>query len=369
LLTLALPVGAQTNTTLPESEAAASREFSAFLDSVPPELADLLPKELFEGGFEGAERTVREQSGVRAVFTALGRTLGLSFRDATALLSQICGILLLGAVFRALVGKEGGGTGTAFSFCTTLATTAMLLLLQKDRFGQLSAYFNTVKGLSLSFLPLMGTLYAMGGNVRTAVVNQSVMSTFLTLIEAFCAGSVPAVAGICLSLSLLHALSGGVDLRPLCALIKRTYTLTLSFLMLLLCGILGLQSTLAKASDTLALRTARFAAGSFLPVVGGSVSESLRTVAASVEYLRSVSGGVAILLLFLAFLPVFCNVTLTRVAFLLGGATAKMLCCDGEERILSELGAVYGYFMAIIAVLFVMTVFSLTLFARCAAAG
>ena len=67
-------------------------------------------------------------------------------------------------------------------------------------------------------------------------------------------------------------------------------------------------------------------------------------------------------------LPIFLSLLLTRVAFLLGGATAKLLCCEGEEKILGELASVYGYFLAVIACVFVMLVFSLTLFARCAAA-
>ena len=46
-----------------------------------------------------------------------------------------------------------------------------------------------------------------------------------------------------------------------------------------------------------------------------------------------------------------------------------LLGCDGEEKLLAEMASVYGYFMAVIASLFVMTVFSLTLFARCATAG
>jgi hypothetical protein len=104
-------------------------------------------------------------------------------------------------------------------------------------------------------------------------------------------------------------------------------------------------------------------------VVVGSVSEALRTVSGSVQYLRTVvgMGGVVVVLLF--FLPFFLNVMLWRIAFLLSSAAAKLLGCDGEERLLNELASVYGYFMAVIASLFVMIVFSLTLFARCAAAG
>jgi stage III sporulation protein AE len=206
----------------------------------------------------------------------------------------------------------------------------------------------------------------MGGNVRAAAVNHSVMSAFLTLLETFCAASVLPIAGICLALALLDALNGGIDLRPLAALIKRTYVLALSFVMLLLCGVLGLQSTLAKAGDSLALRTAGFAAGSFLPVVGGSISQTLGTVAGSISYLRAVAGTGAILVLFFTFLPTFLSILLTRIAFLLGGSVAKLLGADGEEKILAEFGAVWGYFLAVIAALFVMLTFSLTLFARSA---
>ncbi|MBQ9777533.1 MAG: hypothetical protein IJW22_01285, partial [Clostridia bacterium] len=172
-----------------------------------------------------------------------------------------------------------------------------------------------------------------------------------------------------IAFALLDVLAGNLSLRSLGGLIKRTYTLGLSFLMLLLCGVLGLQSTLAKASDSLALRTARFAAGSFLPVVGGSVGEALRTVAGSVEYLRGVVGAAGLAVLFFAFLPTFLSVLLTRVTFLLSGALAKLFGCEGESVLLGELGSVWGYFLAVTGSLFVMMTFSLTLFARCAAAG
>ena len=203
----------------------------------------------------------------------------------------------------------------------------------------------------------------------TLGTREELLSRVLSLLETGLGATVMPVAGICLALALPDAVSGKLNLRPLGGLIKRTYALTFSFLMLMLCGVLGIQTTLSKGSDTLALRTMRFAAGSFLPVVGGSVSEALRTVSGSVQYLRGVVGVGGILVILYAFLPVFLSVLLNRITFLLCGAAAKLLGCDGEERILSELASVYGYFMAVIASLFVLMIFSLTLFARCAAAG
>lgn len=343
-------------------------EYATFRDAIPPEIAEILGKEITEGELAHAEQALREHGGLDAVLRSIGRLTGLSIRENLALLARLCALLLFSATLRALFPGRTSGTQGAFSLCAALTTVVAILLSQQARLSQLEGYFDTVKALSVGFLPLMGSLYAMGGNLRAAVVNHGVMSAFLSVLETLCAGTVLPIAGICLALTIPEALTGRVELRPIAGLIKRTYTLSVSFLMLLLCGVLGAQSTLAKAGDSLALRTARFAAGSFLPVVGGSISQTLGTVAGSVEYLRSIAGTSAITVLFFCFLPPFLSLLVTRIAFLLAGAVAKMLSCKAEEVLLTELASVYGYFLAIISSLFVMLIFSLTLFARCAAA-
>lgn len=339
--------------------------------AIPPEVAELLPEGFFSEDIGEMGESVEAASAPSAVLSAIGKITGLALSENLSLLAKICGILILSAVFRAIVkNKESSDMlGGALSLCATLSLVLVIFSLQRSHFSEISAYFEVMKNLSTAMLPLMGTLYAMGGNVAAAVANHGVMSVFLMLLETVLGGTVLPVAGICLALGILDAASGRLNLRPLGTLIKRTYTLTISFLMLILCGVLGIQTTLAKGTDTLGLRTVRFAAGSFLPVVGGSVSEALRTVAGSVQYLRGVVGMGCVLVILFAFLPVFLSVLLSRITFLLGGATAKLLGCDSEEKILSELASVYGYFMAVIASLFVSMTFSLTLFARCATAG
>ena len=355
-----------------DAEAAMIEEaFSDLVAAIPPEVAELLPSGFFSKDMTEVGAAVEEASAVGAVMETVGRLTGLAIGENLVLLASICGILLLSACFRAL--KEGmqvsGDTARALSLCATLALCLVIVSLQRTRFFEISSFFKGMKSVSAAMLPIMGTLYAMGGNVSAAVANHGVMSVFLSLLENVIAVTVMPVAGICLCLGLLDALTGKGHLRSLAALIKRTYTWTFSLLMLLLCGVLGIQTTLAKGSDGLAMRTVRFAAGSFLPVVGGSVSEALRTVAGSVAYLRSVVGAAVVLLLLLSFLPIFISVLLNRIVFLLGGAMAKLMGCEGEEKLLSELSSVYGYFLAVIASLFVTVTFSVTLFAHCATAG
>ena len=192
----ALPVAAQ------ETEldtARANEEYGVFLKAIPPEIAELLPESFFSSSLETGEAPLREAGGVSAVFRVIGKLTGLAVGENLALLAKICGLLLLAAVARTLASERGGGVGKAYSFCTTLAMAVLLLSLQRGKMAKLEAFFNTVMALCAAILPMMGTLYAMGGNLRRAVLNHGVLSSFLAVLETLCAGTMMPLAGICLA--------------------------------------------------------------------------------------------------------------------------------------------------------------------------
>lgn len=367
---LLLPAGAEEATGAAESvEESGFGAIREFRESLPPEVTTLLPDGFFGEDPETVASAVQNAADVPKILAYIRDFLGVSLRQALPLLAAVSGILVLSAVLRAVGATSGAGTGRAFSFCSVTVLTLLLLRQSLSGVSRLRAWFEMLCTLAGSMLPMMGTLYALGGNVGAAAANHTVMSVFLSVAQMLCTRAVLPVAGICLLLAVCDALTGRAALKPLGNLIKRTFTLGFSFLMLLLSFLLGLQTTLAAGSDTLALRTVRFAAGSFLPVVGGSVSEAMKTVAGSISYLRTLAGSGGILVLFLFFLPTFLTVLTTRIVFLLCGALAELLEAKSEGRVLSELASVYGFFLAVIAAVFTMAVFALTIFAHCAVAG
>lgn len=367
---LLLPAGAEEATGAAESvEESGFGAIREFRESLPPEVTALLPDGFFGEDPETVASAVQNAADVPKILAYIRDFLGVSLRQTLPLLAAVSGVLVLSAVLRAVGATSGAGTGRAFSFCSVTVLTLLLLRQSLSGVSRLRAWFEMLCTLAGSMLPMMGTLYALGGNVGAAAANHTVMSVFLSVAQMLCTRAVLPVAGICLLLAVCDALTGRAALKPLGNLIKRTFTLGFSFLMLLLSFLLGLQTTLAAGSDTLALRTVRFAAGSFLPVVGGSVSEAMKTVAGSISYLRTLAGSGGILVLFLFFLPTFLTVLTTRIVFLLCGALAELLEAKSEGRVLSELASVYGFFLAVIAAVFTMAVFALTIFAHCAVAG
>ena len=368
LVAFVLPASAEAQEEIDAASTEIWEEWGEFRSAIPDEVADLLPEDFFSEEMEKVGQSVREMATPTSIFRTVLRLFGLTLAENLALLARICGVLVLSATLRAVVGEGKSGASHAASLIAVLSIVLMLFSGEETKFSQMERFLDTVRGLCVALVPLMGVLYAMGGNVAAAVANHGVMSGFLAILETVCSGVAIPLACVLVALALLDAVTGKGTARPISALIKRTFTLGLSFCMMLLVFALSLQHTLAKGSDTLALRTVRFAAGSFLPVVGGSISEALRTVSGSVEYLRGTVGVGGILVVFFLFLPPFISALLTRLALSVSSALAGLFSCTREERLLSEFASVWGYFLAIMACLFVMTVFSLTLLARTSAA-
>ena len=134
--------------------------------------------------------------------------------------------------------------------------------------------------------------------------------------------------------------------------------------MAVLAAILAAQTTLCAAADSVGARTARLVSSTVIPVVGGSVGDTLRTIGTSVQYLKSIAGISGILFLCLLLLPTLLSLIVTRLTFLLSSGVADMLGCESEGRLLSELGSVWGTMIAVVSMCSVMFLLALTLLVR-----
>ena len=115
-------------------------------------------------------------------------------------------------------------------------------------------------------------------------------------------------------------------------------------------------------------KAAKLFSSTFIPVVGGSVGETLRSVAGSVEYVKSVFGISVIVLIIFMIAPTLIAVLLTRGVFLVSGGVADMLGCEQESRLLGEMGNIYGCMTGALAMSSVMFILGFTVFVKSAVA-
>ena len=339
-------------------------EYTRLEDCLPSELAELLPEGLFSENTEEALTAAQALTDWQYLLKTLLQALGLRLSDAVGLLCSLVGILLLAAVFGRLRESLGGGSGEALGLCLRLALYTAIVLQTVGMVEVVQTFFTQLSVLMGGMIPVMGVLYALGGNLGQAALNAEILAVILAACEYIFVTATPPVCAVCMSFSLMDAFGLRLTLTPLCDRVKRWYASTVGLVMFLLSLSLSAQSVLTARADTLGMRGLKHVVGNAIPVVGGAVAGSLGTVAAGVSLLRGVFGVSGIILIALLLLPTLLQLLLLRATLLLAADLGALLSCDGETKILNEMASLHGYLAAAVAICGVTFVISLTVLVK-----
>ena len=342
--------------------------YAALPDSLPEELIPLLPDGLFSTDPDEALAAVREGVSLPGMLSALLGALGLRLPDAVRLLSTLLGLLLISSLLGHLSAAVGGRAGELTGFIIRLAVAAALVSLTVGVAQTVTAFLSQLNRLCAGMLPVMGTLYVLGGNLTQATVGEGLMLVFLNVAEYLCADVTPAVCGICLSLSLLSALGLRYRMEAIGSWVRKAYTGFLGAITFLLSALLGWQGVLSARADSLRMKGIKYAVGNLLPVAGSAVSGSLGSVAAGVDLLRSICGVCGVLLLGLLLLPVLVELLLFRAVIRLASVAASSLDCAADARLLDDVAELYGYMAGAVSLCSVFFILTLCVLIACGSA-
>ncbi|MBE6707538.1 MAG: hypothetical protein E7577_07875 [Ruminococcaceae bacterium] len=303
------------------------------------------------------------------IFEEITAVLRNALPDAIKLLAALMGLLLICAAARGLSsGMDGEKTATAFSFLSTAAISAALMGAQYGEIARAREFFGDISALMDAMIPVTGAVWAMGGNVSSAGVGTATLYVMLAAVQKLVAGAVVPVCALLAASAACSSLGGGGIVGGFGSAVKKCYTFFIGLIMTVFVFVLGAQTTVAGAADTAAARSGKLIASTVIPVVGGAVGETLRTVAGSVTYIKSVVGIGGIVLIFILTLPTLTSLLLSRLVYLIVASVADALGCHSESRLLGELGNVYGFLIGAVAVTAIAFTIALALFLRCTVA-
>lgn len=344
--------------------------FENIRDSLPDEALDSLPEGIFSSDAAEQGEALEEMTSPQYALSLLRDLIGVEIGTAAKLFIAVVGLLILSSALNAMrISLTSRSLGTAMRFCMTGAVMAALIGVQFSQLESVALYFERINSLMRAMIPVGSAVLAMGGNVSTAATSSATLSVFLGVCETLCAETVIPVVCACTALALCNTLSADIGLNGFASAIRKTYTFILGTVMTLLVATLSSQTTLSAAADSTGAKAAKLVSSTAIPIVGGTVGETLRTVASGVSYLKTVVGIGGIVFIVLLVLPVLISLILTRVVFLLTGGVADMLGCETEGKLLSELGSVWGTIIAVVAMCAVMFILALVIFVRVAVAA
>ena len=170
----------------------------------------------------------------------------------------------------------------------------------------------------LSFIPVYAGIMTVSGYGTTATGMSFLLLGASEAVSMLSSFVIVPLMGCYLSVGMISGVSKNGSSVALGELIKKTAMWILSITLTLFLGLLSMQTTINAAADGLSMKTIKFVLGSFVPVAGGAIAESLATVTASVKLLKSsicIYGVVAVCVIVL---PVVLEMLIWRfVIFLL----------------------------------------------------
>ena len=333
-----------------------------FVNSLPQSVTDSFENGTLED-VESFGDSVSEMSSARYVIGKILDCIGLELRGSLTLFCSLCALLVLNASLSGSSGTFlGADLGGAVRFCSAGAIFASVIYSQYGHFESIEMFFDSLGSLMRAMIPIGASLWAMGGNIVSASSGSATLYIMLGVSEGLFRTTVTPVCSVMSVLNLCDAMSDGMRTGRMLGAIRRIYSFFLCSVMTLLISCLAAQTALSASADGVAARTARLVSGSFIPILGGSVGETLRTVASGVGYLKSIFGIGGILMIFSLLLPVCISTLLFRVVFLVSGGIADMLGLASEARLLDGLGEVYGTMLAVVTSVSVMFLLSLCIF-------
>lgn len=337
-----------------------------FRAALPEDARAWLPPEVLagEGGIPDGE-AVAEMSSLPALLKAAGKTLRNVLPSAMETLGGILLCLLFSALFRGVCSAFGEGKlGESALLCGRVGVALVLCGGQLAQLNLVRGALTCLQGVANAMLPVLAALLAAGGNTASAAATGGGLLLFLNLAENLMAEFfLPLAAALC-GLSAVVWLPERGRIRGLFACLRRVLTFSLALFGTVFTAVFGAQTLLAAGADSVSARAVKFAVGNALPVIGGVIGDSVRTVAAGLSYLRDTVGLLGILLTLLPLAVPLLTLFLHRAVLLIGGAAAELLGCGEEQKMLEEYASVSGLLLAMVAGAAVCFIYALIIFVR-----
>jgi len=154
-----------------------------------------------------------------------------------------------------------------------------------------------------ALIPLILALIASSGGVTSAAFFHPVLVFLIQTSGLLVQKVVLPLLFFALLLSIVSSLNENFKMTQLSSLLRKASAGILGAFMAVLLGVISIQGTASAVTDGVAVRTAKYVTGNFIPVVGRMFTDAADTVLTASVLLKNTVGlaGVAIVLLIAAF--------------------------------------------------------------------
>lgn len=224
---------------------------------------------------------------------------------------------------------------------------------------QVQTLIEQVSQFLLGFIPVYVGLLQVSGKPVSATIYSTSFIGVIQVISRISATILVPLLGIYLAFCLIGSTSTQINTISIAKSVKTTVITSLSFLLTLFVALLTMQGGIATATDSVTIKTAKFVAGNFLPVVGSAIGDAMSSVTGCLGLIKSTVGGFAGLVLIGMFLPSIISVLLMQISLKIANAVSETLGTGKISEMLKSAEMVLSLILGIVVVFGVLLIISI----------
>lgn len=279
---------------------------------------------------------------------------------------KLLGTLIMLTIFSALLQSlQSAFSKSSVSKIADAVVYMVLIIFALNSFYVVMTYaretIQTMVDFILALLPILLALIATGGGVVSVSFFHPVIIFLMNTSGLLMNYIVLPLLLLATILSIVSTMSDQYKVTKLSRLLQNVSVGIIGIFLTIFLGVLSVQGTATAVADGIAVKTAKFVTGNFIPVVGRMFTEAADTVISASGLLKNTVGiiGLVILCLIVAFpaIQIFC------IAFIYKFAAAVLQPVGGGAIIqcLDIIGRSIIYVFACLAIVSFMFFLSITI--------
>lgn len=320
------------------------------------EFDDIIPEEAGGLDYEEMLDTIGVGAFINEIFSLI---TGSGSRVLEFLLLLVGGLILI-----ACSSFGEGRLSDPCASCVSLIVLLAVVPVTLRAFEEASSGMKSLSEFFALFIPIASGITVSSGATGLAAASAVGMNVTLSLVSGILTPFFLALASFSLAVGMISSVSDGVVLN-LSSSIKSFFMWAIGLVCASIMGAMALQSFIAASRDSTVMRAAKYAAQSMIPIVGGTVSGALSTLATGLVYAKNIVGAGAVTVIVSVFLSPLIMLLLYRLAVSFVTGLAGYLGLTRAVKVFSSLRGAFDIYVAVYAVSLILYVFEIMLFMMC----
>lgn len=330
-------------------------------DTLIDELPNETKKQLKDIGITSPNWKELNSLSFSEIFNNLLSQIGKQSITPLNCVIKIIGVILLVALINSVKTTISSSSLTSVLDCVSVLSVSIILI---EPISHTINYSATVIKLSSNFMliftPIMVTVMLSVGQSMQGTTSYTMVMGVGTAVSQIASNILEPLLNIFLGMSVVGGISQKVKLSGFCDLVYKLVKWSLTFIMSIFTTILSMQSVISASVDSATTKATRFAINSFVPLVGGALSEAYQTVRSCMGMLKSGIGVFAILATGFIYLPAIISCVLWLVAINISVALAEVFDIKNIITLLKSIATVINSLIAILLCCMIIFIISST---------